>query len=78
MQQDFTEHMPLLSCVFSALTLLDGQQEGHPACKKAQMFAYGSADATATPLSLAPVKSIGFFWCRLTQAVLEKKAVKWM
>jgi len=24
----------LLNCAFSALTLLVGQQEGHPACKK--------------------------------------------
>jgi len=50
---------------------LVGWQEGHPACKKlsgevlaclsvwseVQMIAYGSADATATPSSLAPVKS---------------------
>ena len=46
----------------SALTLLVGRQEGHPACKKLQVvgcwhgylsramcrFAYGSADATVT------------------------------
>jgi len=52
---------------FSALTLL----VGHPACKKWVMsswcsylsgarckrFAYGPADANATPLSLAPVKT---------------------
>ena len=51
-------------CAFSALMLLVGQQEGHPACKKygvmrwwrgylsgarCKWFAYGSADATATP-----------------------------
>jgi len=46
---------------FSALTLLVGQQEGHPACNKLSggvmawlsgwgqvRFAYGPADATAT------------------------------
>jgi len=46
---------------FSALTLLVGRQEGHPACKKLSggvlawllsgarcRFAYGLADATAT------------------------------
>ena len=53
---------------FSALTLLVVWQEGHPACKKlsgemqawwskCKWFAYGLADATATPSSLAPVKS---------------------
>ena len=55
----------------SALTLLVGQQKGHPACKnwmtrywrgnvsgvRCKWFAYGPADATATPPSLAPVKS---------------------
>ena len=58
----------LQCCAFSALTLLVGRQEGHPACKKygvmrcwcgylsgvrCKWFAYGSADATATPSSLA-------------------------
>jgi len=44
---------------FSALTLLVGRQEGHPACKKLEWWgaavviclergAYGPADATAT------------------------------
>jgi len=50
---------------FSALTLLVGWQEGHPACKKrgylsaarCKWFAYGPADATAIPSSLAPVQS---------------------
>ena len=49
------------SFAFSALTLLVGQQEGHPACKKLEWWgagiylsgarcrlAYGPADATAT------------------------------
>jgi len=37
--------------------------------------AYGPADATATPSSLASLKSrlVSPFWCRLTQVVLEKR-----
>jgi len=56
---------------FSSLMLFVGQQERHPAFKnwlvsywcrylsgvRYKWFAYGAADATATPLSLAPVKS---------------------
>jgi len=52
---------------FSALTLLVGRQQGHPACKnrvvrywhgyvsgaRCKWVAYGPADATATPSSLA-------------------------
>jgi len=41
------------------------------------IWAYGPADATVTPSSLAPVKSTlqnGLpFWCRITQVVLEKR-----
>jgi len=47
------------NCAFSALRLLVGRQEGHPACKKTEwwsgylsgvrcIFAYGPAHATAT------------------------------
>ena len=57
---------------FSALTLLVGRQEEHPACKKnlemrywhgylpgarCKWFAFGPVDATATPLSLASITS---------------------
>jgi len=56
---------------FSALTALVGRQEGHPAWKnwvvrywhgylsgvRCRWFRFGPADATATPSSLAPVKS---------------------
>jgi len=56
--------------IISVLTLLDGRQEGHPACKnwvvrywhgylsgaRCKLFAYGPGYATATPSSLAPVK----------------------
>jgi len=52
-----------ISCAFSALTLLVGRQEEHPACKnwvmrswwgylsgaRCRLFAYGPADATAVP-----------------------------
>jgi len=57
---------------FSALTLLVGQQEGHPACKKLSgrmlawlsrmscRLAYGQADATATHYLLLQQIQIGF------------------
>ena len=72
---------------FSALTLLVGRQEGHPACKKTEWCGAGvfvcleqGADlhmAQLMPLhslSLASVKSrlVVPFWCRLTQVVPEK------
>ena len=73
---------------FSALTLLIGWQEGHPACKnwvvrywrgylsgaRCKWFAYSPADATATPTSCSSKIQNGLpFWCWLTQVVLEKK-----
>jgi len=58
---------------FSALTLLVGQQEGHPACKKRVVgcwcgylsgvrcrLAYGPTDATATHCLLLRKIQIGF------------------
>ena len=64
-------HFHRWKCAFSALMLLAEWQEWHPACKnwvvrnwhgylsgaRCKWFAYGSADATTTPSSLAPVKS---------------------
>jgi len=60
----------LLANAFSALMLFAERQEGHPACKnwvvrywhglsgtRCRWFAYGPADATATPSSVVPVKS---------------------
>ena len=57
----FLSSIKTVSCAFSALTLLVGRQEGHPACKKRVVGcwrgclsgarcrrAYGPADATAT------------------------------
>ena len=73
---------------FSALTLLVGQQEGHPACKKqsggvlAWLSVWSEMQTCIWPswchchsLSLDPVKSrlIFPFWYRLTQVVLEKR-----
>ena len=72
---------------FTALTLLVGRQEGHSACKnwvvrcwrgylyevRCKSFAYGPADASATPSSLASVKSR--MMSRLTQAVLAERAL---
>ena len=58
----------LIISAFGALTLLVWRQEGHPVCKnwvvrcwhgylsgaRYKWFAYGPADATATPSSIAP------------------------
>jgi len=82
-----------LEFAFSALTLLAGRQEGHPACKNTAMrywrcylsaarckwFAYGPADATATPSSLAPVQSRMVYLSGVAYPGCSgKKAVKWM
>ena len=73
---------------FSALTLLVGRQEGHPACKKQSggVMAWLSvwsevqtciwhSGCNCHSLSIAPVKSrlVLPFWYRLTQVVLEKR-----
>ena len=72
---------------FSALTLLVGRQEGHPACKKlsggvlAWLSVWSKVQICIWPsgfhfhsLSLALVKSrlVLPFWYRLTQVVLDK------
>ena len=72
---------------FSALTLLVGRQEGHPACKKlsggvlAWLSVWGKVQTCIWPswchchsLSLASVKSrlVIPFWHRLTRVVLDK------
>jgi len=73
---------------FSALALLVGRHEEHPACKSWVMrcwhgclsgtscrwFAYGPADSIATPSSLTSLKSrmVQPFCCWLTQIVLVK------
>ena len=77
-------------CAFSALTLLVGRQEGHPACKKlsggmlAWLSVWSEAQTCIWPswchchsLSLASVKSrlVLPFLYRLTQVVLEKRSL---
>jgi len=59
---------------FSALTLLVGQQEGHPACKKQQTCILPSR-CHCHSLSLASVKSrlVSPFWYRLTRVVPDKR-----
>ena len=51
----------------------------HLSGAKCRWFAYGPADATATPSSLASFKSrmVSPFWCRLIQVVLEKRSLNW-
>jgi len=78
---------------FSALALLDGQQEGHLACKHGvvrywhgdlsgarwKWFAYGPADAIATPSCLSQVKSRMVYISGAGLPRLSwKKAIKWM
>ena len=79
------------SIAFSALTLLVGQQEGHPACKKNWVvgcwhgylsgvrcrLAYGADDATAT-LSLASVKSRLVFLVPADAGSPGQRGVKWV
>ena len=77
----------LIICAFSALTLLVGRQEGHPACKKrsggvlAWLSVWSELQTCIQPswchchsLSLASVKSrlVLLFWYRLTRVVPDK------
>ena len=75
-----------LFCVvhfFSALTLLVGRQEGHPACKKTEWWGAGvviclelGADLHIAQLMPLPLTVSRFskivFWHRLTQVVPDK------
>ena len=75
---------------FSALTLLVGQQEGHPACKKTEWWVAGvviclvrgadlhMAQLMPLPLTVSSVKSrlVLPFWYRLTHVVPEERTVK--
>ena len=83
--------MPSVLLAFSALTLLVGRQEGHPACKKmsggvlAWLSVWSEVLTCICPswclchsLSLASVKSrlVLPFWYRLTWVVPEKGPLK--
>ena len=76
-----------MTITFSALTLLVGRQEGHPACKKTEQWGVGVVDCLEQvqtciwpsgfhchSLSLASVKSrlVLPFWYRLTWVVPDK------
>jgi len=76
-----------LLVAFSALTLLVGRQEGHPACKKLEWWGTGvvicleqGADLHTAQLMPLPLTVSCFsksrlvlpFWYRLTWVVLEK------
>jgi len=77
-------HAIAIVCAFSALTLLVGQQEGHPACKKlsgrvlAWLSVWGDLHmAQLMPLSLTVCCfskiQIGLpFWYWLTRVILDK------
>ena len=79
--------VPNLHLTFSALTLLVGLQEGHPACKKTEWWGSGvviclergadlhMAQLIPLPLTVSCFSKIQFglpFWYRLTWAVPEK------
>jgi len=84
---NYMNNVPTTTCAFSALTLLVGWQEGHPACKKlsggvlAWLSVRSEVQTCIRPswchfhsLSLASVKSrlVLPLWYRLTWAVSEK------
>ena len=66
---------------FSALTLLVGQQEGHPARKKTKWWGAGMVICLerGADLHMASVKSrlVLPFWYRLTRVVPEKGPLNW-
>ena len=63
---------------FSAMTLLVGRQEGHPACKKTEWWGAGMViclerDADMHTAQLMPLPlTVSCFRYRLTRVVLEK------
>ena len=88
-----TEHVTLLTqYVFGALTLSVGRQEEHPACKnwvmrcwcgylsgaRCRLFAYGPADATASPNPIISclIQTIFTFLVPAYPGTPEKEAVK--
>jgi len=78
----------LSATAFSALTLLVGRQEGHPACKKLEWWSVGMvicleqgadlhmAQRMPLPLTISCFSKIQLvlpFWYRLTRVVPEKR-----
>ena len=78
---------------FSALTLLVGRQEGHPACKKLSggvlaWLSVWSEMQTLHTAQLMPLQSMSLdsvksrlvlpFWYRLTRGSPGQRAVKWV
>ena len=51
--------------------------QGYLSKARCKQFAYGPAEATATPSFLVSLKSRRalLFWCRLTQVVLKKRSL---
>ena len=89
---DFLSFIFLIHNAFSALTLLVGRQEGHPAWKKLSgevlvwLSVWSEVQTCIWPswchchsLSLPPIKfrSVLPFWYRLTRVVPEKGPLKW-
>ena len=78
----FVLNVTTTATAFSALTLLVGRQEGHPACKKTERWGAGmviclerGADlhmAQLMPLPLAVSRLVLPFWYRLTWVVPDK------
>jgi len=60
----------------SALMLLVGQQEGHPRLSfwsVAQIICIWSSWCHCHPIIIKIQNGLPFFWCQLTQIVLEKR-----
>jgi len=79
-------------CAFSALMLLVGRQEGHPACKKTEWCGAGMviclergadlhmAQLMPLPLTISCFSKIQIglpFWYRLTRVVPDKGPLNW-
>jgi len=73
--QSYCLHPSLSAFHFNLASLSDEVLAWFSVWSEIQMFAYGPADANATPSSFASSKSrvVEPFWCRLTQVVLEKR-----
>jgi len=61
-----------LLLAFSALTLLVGRQEGHPACKKTEQWGAGVLICLERGADLHMAQLVLPFWYRLTRVVPDK------